>query len=70
MWQRIKAFFSDSETIFWARLQALFGFIGSVMAVVDPSLLQPLLTPKGFAIYLLVNGIVTELLRRLRTDDL
>lgn len=70
MWQRVRTFFKDSEVLFWARLQALLGFIGSITAVIDPSLLEPLLTPKGLALYMLANGLLTEYLRRRRDSEM
>ncbi|WP_173931405.1 hypothetical protein [Chelativorans sp. Marseille-P2723] len=70
MWQRIRDFFRDSETLFWARLQALLGLVAAGMAAIDPVLLQAVLTPKAFALYLFANGVITELLRRRRADDL
>ena len=70
MWQRIRDFFKDSETIFWARLQAFLGIAAAGLAAVDPSLVQEFLTPKTFAAYVFVNGVVTEIARRLRAKDL
>lgn len=70
MWQRIKDFFSDSETIFWARLHVLLGFICAAITAIDPSLLQPLFGPWTFIAYLAVNGLATEYLRRRRDDQL
>lgn len=70
MWSRIKAFFKASETIFWARLNAAIGFLAVALTYVDPSLIQPVLTPQNFAIYILLNGIATEYLRRRRAPNL
>lgn len=70
MWQRIRKFFKDSEVLFWARVQALIGFIGSVTAIIDPMLLEPLLSPKGLALYMLANGLLTEYLRRRRDEEM
>ena len=70
MWENIKAFFKASETIFWARLNAFLGLAATVLTYVDPSLIQPVLTPQNFAIYILINGIATEYLRRRRAPDL
>lgn len=68
MWQRIREFFRDSETIFWARLQAALGLIAAGISAVDPALLQETLTPKTFAAYVFINGVATEYLRRRRSD--
>lgn len=70
MWNSIAAFFSRSETIFWARLNALVGLIAAAMSLVDPALLQAVMTPRNFAIYMVINGVVTELARRIRAPDL
>lgn len=70
MWNSILAFFKRSETILWARLNALVGTIAVGMSLLDPALVQALLTPRNFAIYMLVNGVVTELARRHRAPDL
>ena len=74
MWEKIKAWFKDSEVIFWARLQA---FSGAVMAALQmPELLtlmsgdsvsQPQLILAGV---LVANGVVTEYLRRRRAEDM
>lgn len=66
MWDRIKDFFKSSETIFWARLNALVGVVSMALTYVDPALIQPLLTPQNFALYIIVNAAATEYLRRRR----
>ena len=70
MWESMKKFFKYSETILLARVNALVGFLTSVMTLVDPALLEPLLTPQTFAFYMLGNGILTEIARRLRDPNL
>lgn len=70
MWQRIKRFFKDSETIFWARLQAALGIIGAVITYVDPAVLQPIIPDQYFPLLLVANGIFTEYLRRRREGGL
>lgn len=69
MWTAIKRFFKDSETIAWARFHSVVGAAATAMSYVDPALMEPILTPHNFAIYLLLNGIATEYLRR-RRDEL
>ncbi len=67
MWDRIKRFFADSETIFWARLQAVIGFGALAVTYVDPSVLSPVLgDAKWFPWFVLLNGFATEYLRRRR----
>ncbi len=75
-WERTKAFFKRSETIFYARIQALAGFVLAVLGSMDWSQLKTwdFTTPKQIAwlgIGLVINGIVTEVLRRrnMKVDD-
>lgn len=69
IWGRIKSFFNRSSTIFYARLQALSGFVIAVLGAMDWSQIQywDFATPNQTAwlgVGLVVNGIVTEVLRR------
>lgn len=66
----LKKWFSDSETILWARLQTALGFAVSVLTFVDPQLLAPVLPPKWFPILVLLNGLATEYLRRRRDKEM
>jgi hypothetical protein len=66
----LKKFFKDSETIAWAWLNMAVGFVATTLTYVDPALIEPLLTPKTFAIYVLANGVATKWLRQRRADDL
>lgn len=76
MWNKIRAFFKDSETIAWARLQAALGFVVAVGAGMDWSPLVGLVSAGGFskaqiiglAITLAAQGAFTEIFRRLRSD--
>lgn len=70
MWQRIKNYFRDSETLALAWFTRALGVIAGAITYVDPSLIEPLLTPWGFSLFLLVYGIALEYLRRRRADDL
>lgn len=70
MWQRIKTFFKDSETIAWARLQTALGFVLTALTFVDPQLLAPVLPERWLPVFLLANGIATELLRRRRDKEM
>lgn len=68
-WESIKDFFKRSETILWARIQAIAGLVLAVMGSIDWSQIQSwdFTTPKQTAwlgIGLIVNGFVTEILRR------
>ena len=67
MWNAIVKWFKDSETIFWARLQTVLGFVAVALTYIDPSLLPPELQNMGwFPWFLFANGIATEYLRRRR----
>lgn len=70
MWTRIKAFFSDSETIFWARLQVFLGAAATALTYVPPEVLSPVIPDKWFPLFLVFNGLATEYLRRRRATDL
>ncbi len=65
MWDKIKAFFLNSETIFWARAQIAVGALWTVLSVTD---LAPLLNPKWLTYWLILNGFITEYLRRRNAD--
>lgn len=69
MWDNIKDFFKRSEVILYARLQALSGFVLAITGSMDWSQIQTwdFTSPKQTAwlgIGLIVNGTITELLRR------
>lgn len=70
LWQRIKAFFAHSETIFLARLQVLAGILGAAWLTIDPSLFGAYLPPEWLPVYLFAAGIITEVARRYRAKDL
>lgn len=67
MWDKIKAWFRDSETIFWARLQMAAGTIWTVLVATD---LSPVLDAKYLTYWLIASGVITELARRSRATDL
>ncbi|WP_011580579.1 MULTISPECIES: hypothetical protein [Chelativorans] len=69
MWQRIRDFFRDSETLAWARLQMILGVLLEVITTVDPYLFAPVFGDY-FPWFLVANGLITEYLRRRRADDL
>ena len=66
MWAKLRQWFKDSEIIFWARLQILLGAVIEIITAVDPFLLQPILGDY-FPYFLIVNGLLTEILRRRRS---
>lgn len=68
MWQAIKSFFRDSETLFYARLQMVIGLVAGALTFVEPSLLAGVLPAEWFPWVLLANGLATEYLRRRRSD--
>lgn len=63
-------YFKDSETILWARLQMLGAAIIAVLATIDPMLFSNYIPTGWLPIYIFVSGVITELARRLRADDL
>lgn len=69
-WSKIKAWFKNSETIAWARLQMLLGAIMTTISVTDPALFNQYVPEKWLPIYIVVSGVLTELLRRARAKDL
>lgn len=68
MWERIKAFFKSSETIFFARLQMVIGAVAVALTYVDPVIFEKALGSTWFPWFLVANGVATEYLRRRRTD--
>lgn len=70
MWTKIKAFFSESETIFWARLQAAIGVVAGIVTYVDPQVLAPIIPTEWFPYFLVINGVLTEFLRKRRDPAL
>ncbi len=66
LWNHIRVWFHDSETIVWARLQVLFGAIIGLVTMVDPSLITGVLPSKWVPFWLLVSGLITEYVRRNR----
>ncbi|MCF8478106.1 MAG: hypothetical protein K9G60_13845 [Pseudolabrys sp.] len=69
MWDKIKAWFKNSATIVWARLQVIAGVLAaSAFALLqDPNVtgaLQSALQPKFIPYYVIAIGLVTELARR------
>lgn len=68
-WEATKDFFKRSETILYARIQTIAGLVLAILGSIDWSQIQSwdFTTPKQTAwlgIGLVVNGIVTEILRR------
>jgi len=67
-WDNTKAFFKRSETIFYARLQVLSGFVLAVFSGIDWTTVTVNLDNARHSLYLagglIVNGIITEYLRR------
>lgn len=70
MWTKLKAWFKHSETIAFARLQMLLGAIMTTISVTDPALFNQYVPENWLPIYIVVSGILTELLRRARAKDM
>ena len=63
MWDRIRVFFRDSETLVWARIQMVVGAVWTVLAMSD---LSGVLPAKWLPYWLILSGVVTEISRRAR----
>lgn len=63
MWNTIRCWFKDSETLVFARLQILLG----ILMATD---LSPVLPAEWLPWYIIIAGVLTEFLRRARADDL
>lgn len=70
MWNRIRSFFGDSETIFWARVQVLLGAVAGAITYFDPGLLAPVLPADWLPWVVFANGLATEYLRKRRDPTL
>jgi len=70
MWNTIRAWFKDSETIAWARLQMLGGAVLAVIATTDPSLFNHYIPERWLPLYVLGAGVITEVARRVRAKDM
>lgn len=70
MWKRILAWFKDSETILWARLQMFMAAVIAVLASFDMNLFSQYVPAQWVPIYVFVSGLITELARRARDEDL
>lgn len=70
MWAKLRNWFRDSETIFFARLQAFLGIVAGIVTYVQPEVLAPIIPADWFPWFLVVNGLLTEWLRRRRDEDM
>lgn len=57
--------FSNSAIILWSRFQVLFGSIVAVLLITD---MTPWLPAKYLAIWIPINGVISEYLRRMNTE--
>ena len=53
--------FYNSSTVFWARFQIFFGCVWFVLSMTD---MTPWLPAKYIPVWAIINGIITEYLRR------
>ena len=71
IWPKIGHWFSDSETLFYARLQMAAGAVWTVLVTAD---LLPVLSAFGLGkwvpVLLIVMGSISEIARRSRATDL
>lgn len=73
MWSSIKKWFKGSETIAWARIQAFLGGAANLLTIADPQLVAAVIPPEyvqTLAVYMLLNGIASEYLRRRRDPEM
>lgn len=70
IWDRIRVWFHDSETLVWARLQVLGGIVFTTLATTDPDVIKgavdALNLTRWWPLLLIAAGVVTELVRRSR----
>ena len=69
MWNKVKSWFKNSVTIFWARAQVFAGLVvASLLALTsDPNVtgaIQAALQPKYIPYYVIAIGLITEIARR------
>lgn len=76
MWEKIKAWVKDKrETIVWARVQMLGGAVaaGIYSTLSDPAINEAIKSmlsePLYVLMYIVVAGVLTEVLRRFRATD-
>lgn len=69
MRERIRTFFKDSETIFWARFQMFMSAVIAVLATIDPNMFMSYVPAAYVPIYLFASGLITELARRMRETN-
>lgn len=74
-WTKVKKFFNDSETIFWARLQVLGGVVMGTLTSIDYTVLHSNTGLDQRQLWVLAGilafqGFVTEIARRRRATDL
>lgn len=68
LWRKfLAAYFNDSETIFFARLQLVAGAGLELLAQTD---LSPVLPPEWLPYWLIGSGILTGVLRKMRDPDI
>lgn len=68
MWQAIRRYFKDSETIFWARFQMLMAAVITTVAVTDPMLFSNHIPTGYLPAYIFISGVITEIARRARAN--
>lgn len=69
MWNDVKAWFRNSVTILWARVQIVSGVVAAFLMALatDPhvtSVVESALQPKFIPYYVIAIGLITELARR------
>lgn len=65
MINNIKNWFARSETILWARFKTFIGILWTVLSATD---LSPIMSAQLLAYWLIIDGVVSEYLRRRGTE--
>lgn len=72
-WQAFRNSFKIGDryiwSIIWFRLQAALGTLLGIFALIEPQLLVDLIGPKGVAVFVIVNALGSEYLRRRKAKE-
>lgn len=73
MWEKIKKWAKDSETVAWAKIQFWVGLLGSAFLFAADVIVgvdfAAWLKPGWLPLYLVANGLLTKWLRLRRTES-
>lgn len=69
-WVALMSWFKDSETIFLARTEMFFGALFTVAASFDFTVFMTAGAPRWIGYAMFAQGLVSELMRRARAEDM